>query len=296
MHNLIARILAGDIIKNHNGILTSAAPEQVQGENWLPKLKGRILLAEDNLVNQEVAPAMLQRMGICAKIAGNGLDATKFIEDESFDLVLMDCHMPIMDGFEATQRIRSREMNLALPKLPIIALTANAIIGDRENCLAKGMDDYLSKPFTIEQLHKVLLQWLPLREHHDLEERVVTDEPVIKVKIDQKVLTQLKNLKAGLLVRIIDLYIESSPQLLLDMEQAVAQQDTNSLYKVAHSLKNSSANLGITDLTNLCRELEIKGREGDLAASVILVADIKRLYSLVAAALLGIKNKEAMHE
>jgi two-component system sensor histidine kinase/response regulator len=296
LHNLIARILAGDIIKNHNGILTSATPEQVQGENWLPKLKGRILLAEDNLVNQEVATAMLQRMGICAKIAGNGLDVTKFIEDESFDLVLMDCHMPIMDGFEATQRIRSREMNLALPKLPIIALTANAIIGDRENCLAKGMDDYLSKPFTIEQLHKVLSQWLPLREHHDLEEHVVTDEPVIKVKIDQKVLTQLKNLKAGLLVRIIDLYIESSPQLLLDMEQAVAQQDTNSLYKVAHSLKNSSANLGITDLTNLCRELEIKGREGDLAASVILVADIKRLYSLVAAALLGIKNKEAMHE
>jgi HPt (histidine-containing phosphotransfer) domain-containing protein len=208
----------------------------------------------------------------------------------------MDCHMPIMDGFEATHTIRMREMSLALPKLPIIALTANAIMGDREHCLAKGMDDYLSKPFTLEQLHKVLSQWLPLREQHDQDEHVGADQTAVKINIDRKVLTQLKNLKAGLLVRIIDLYIESSPQLLLDMEQAVAQQDTNSLYKVAHSLKNSSANLGITDLTNLCRELEIKGREGDLAASVILVADIKRLYSSVAAALLAIKNEEAAHE
>jgi signal transduction histidine kinase/CheY-like chemotaxis protein/HPt (histidine-containing phosphotransfer) domain-containing protein len=296
LHNLIARIVAGDIIKNHHGVLTPATPEQAPAQNWLPKLKGRILLAEDNLVNQEVAMAMLQRIGLCAKIAGNGLDATKLIEDESFDLVLMDCHMPIMDGFEATHTIRMREMSLALPKLPIIALTANAIMGDREHCLAKGMDDYLSKPFTLEQLHKVLSQWLPLREQHDQDEHVGADQTAVKINIDRKVLTQLKNLKAGLLVRIIDLYIESSPQLLLDMEQAVAQQDTNSLYKVAHSLKNSSANLGITDLTNLCRELEIKGREGDLAASVILVADIKRLYSSVAAALLAIKNEEAAHE
>ena len=298
LHNLIARILAGEMVRNHNGVLTPAAPEQLLGENWLPKLKGRILLAEDNLVNQEVAMAMLQRIGLCIKIAGNGLDTTKLIEEESFDVVLMDCHMPVMDGFEATHTIRAREMSLALPKLPIIALTANAIVGDRENCLAKGMDDYLSKPFTIEQLHKVLAQWLPLREPNEQEDDAIrsANRAPVNVKIDQKVLMQLKNLKAGLLVRIIDLYIESSPKLLLDMEQAVAQQDTNNLYKVAHSLKNSSANLGITDLTNLCRELEIKGREGDLIASAILVADIKQLYSAVSAALLAIKDEEAAHE
>ena len=293
LHNLIARIVAGDVIKNNHGVFTSSAPEQTLAENWLPKLKGRILLAEDNVVNQEVAMAMLQRIGLWAKIADNGQDAAKLIEDQAFDLVLMDCNMPVMDGFDATQTIRAREMSLALPKLPIIALTAKAIVGDRENCLAKGMDDYLSKPFTIVQLHKVLSQWLPLREQHHHDEHA--DEPAVNVKIDRKVLTQLKNLKTGLLVRIIDLYIESSPTLLLDMEQAVAQQDTNSLYKVAHSLKNSSANLGITDLTNLCRELELKGREGDLTASVMLVNDIKRLYNAVSAALLAIKEAEA-HE
>jgi HPt (histidine-containing phosphotransfer) domain-containing protein len=155
------------------------------------------------------------------------------------------------------------------------------------------MDDYLSKPFTLEQLHKVLAQWLPKREEGDEPAHAPVD--VASVKIDKKVLAQLKNLKAGLLTRVIDLYLESSPKLLLDMEQALTQQDTNSLYKVAHSLKNSSANLGITDLTNLCRELEIKGREADLAAATMLALDIKRLYVSVEAVLLLIKTEEAAH-
>lgn len=291
LHNLIASILAGDYINNNNQRALHPLVLEPHNENWLPKLKGRVLLAEDNLVNQEVAMAMLQRMGVCAKIASNGLDAITALIEESFDVVLMDCHMPIMDGFEATQKIREREMSLAHPKLPIIALTANAIVGDRENCLAKGMDDYLSKPFTVEQLHKVLSLWLPLREKGDDEEASSTQA----VSIDKKVLTQLKNLKAGLLIRIIDLYLESSPKLVLDMEQALAQQDTNSLYKIAHSLKNSSANLGITDLTNMCRELEVNGREGNMKVATGLVADIKRLYIAVEAALVKIKSHEVEH-
>jgi len=236
---------------------------------------------------------MLQRMGVCTKIASNGLDATTFLTEEPFDLVLMDCHMPIMDGFEATQKIRERERSMTLPRLPIIALTANAIMGDRENCLAKGMDDYLSKPFTLEQLHKILAQWLPEREAGD--EPAHAPATAASVKIDKKVLAQLKNLKAGLLTRVIDLYLESSPKLLLDMDQALMQEDTNNLYKVAHSLKNSSANLGITDLTNLCRELEIKGREADLPAATMLALDIKRLYGAVEVALLMVKTEEAAH-
>lgn len=292
LHNLIASVLMGDHIKNNYGDLGSRAVESASSENWLPKLKGRILLAEDNLVNQEVAMAMLQRIGIGAKIAGNGLDAVTALEQENFDLVLMDCHMPIMDGFEATQKIREREMSLSLPKLPIIALTANAILGDRENCIAKGMDDYLSKPFTVEQLHKILSQWLPKREQNDSQGQLQE----LAVEIDKKVLTQLKNLKTGLLTRIIDLYIESSPKLLLDMDQALTQQDTNNLYKIAHSLKNSSANLGITNLTNICRELEVNGREGNLTMAAALVADINRLYAAAEAALLIIKAEEEGHE
>jgi len=286
LHNLIASILAGDHQKSTQATSIIDASNH---DDWLPKLKGRILLAEDNLVNQEVAMAMLQRMGISTKIASNGLDAVTSIEQDVFDLVLMDCHMPIMDGFEATQKIREREISLSLPKIPIIALTANAILGDRENCIAKGMDDYLSKPFTIEQLHKILSQWLPKREQNQV-------QPQLAVEIDKKVINQLKHLKAGLLTRVIDLYIESSPKLLLDMEQALEQQDTNNLYKIAHSLKNSSANLGITNLTSLCRELEVSGREGNLTVATSLVNDIKRLYTVAETALLAIKAEEELHE
>lgn len=288
LHNLIASILAGDLFTHSEGLPTIAT-EKTPNETWLPKLKGRILLAEDNLVNQEVAMAMLQRMGLQAKIANNGVEVIDYLAQEAFDLVLMDCHMPIMDGFEATQKIREQEMNQAIAKTPIIALTANAIIGDREHCLAKGMDDYLSKPFTLEQLHKILSPWLA-KDTSDTH-----DPDIIHVEIDSKVIAQLKSLKSGLLIRVIDLYIESSPKLLFDMEQATAQQDTKSLYKIAHSLKNSSANLGVTELTNLCRDLEIKGRENDLAEAVQLVARIKKLYTSVETALLAIKNEERDH-
>jgi len=285
LHNLIASTLAGDLFNTQQAANTLAV-EHVANETWLPKLKGKILLAEDNLVNQEVAMAMLQRMGLQAKIANNGTEVIKYLAEDMFDLVLMDCHMPIMDGFEATQKIREREMTLALTKLPIIALTANAIIGDREHCLAKGMDDYLSKPFTLEQLHKMLSQWLP-------KDTAGNNEPDITgINIDGKVIAQLKSLKAGLLKRVIDLYIETSPKLLSDMEQAVTQQDTKSLYRIAHSLKNSSANLGIVELTNLCRDLEVKGREGELVEATLLVSRIKKLYNAVEQVLLTIKNEE----
>ncbi|RYY76331.1 MAG: response regulator [Gammaproteobacteria bacterium] len=286
LHNLIASILAGDLFKNKQSPIPLTI-EHPANETWLPKLKGKILLAEDNLVNQEVAMAMLQRSGLQAKIANNGAEVIECLAEDSFDLVLMDCHMPIMDGFEATQKIREREMTLALTKIPIIALTANAIIGDKEHCLAKGMDDYLSKPFTLEQLHKILSQWLPKDNEED-------SEPEISdINIDRKVITQLRNLKAGLLTRVIDLYVETTPKLLSDMEQAAVQNDTKSLYKIAHSLKNSSANLGIVDLTNLGRDLEIKGREGELADALSLVNKIKKLYTAVEAVLLIIKNEEA---
>ncbi len=290
LHNLIAGVLVGDHIKNNSSDSGVHSIEPMASENWLAKLNGRILLAEDNLVNQEVAMAMLQRMGLTAKIASNGLDAVTSLEQENFDLVLMDCHMPIMDGFEATQKIREREMSLALPKMPIIALTANAILGDRENCIAKGMDDYLSKPFTIEQLHKILAQWLPANTPQE--------EPVKapKIDIDKKVIAQLKNLKPGLLIRVIDLYLESSPNLLADMDQALEQQDTTNLYKIAHSLKNSSANLGITNLTHLCRDLEVNGREGNLSMATSLVVDIKRLYAAAETVLLAIKAEETPRE
>lgn len=287
LHNLIANILLGDHQKN-NFSSASVLPA-VNTDSDLPKLDGKVLLTEDNLVNQEVALAMLQRLGLHVAVANNGLEALKQLDQQAFDLVLMDCHMPIMDGFEATQKIREREMTNS-NKLPIIALTANAVVGDRENCIANGMDDYLSKPFTIEQLYKVLAEWMP--KGNPLSESPQPPTPVLD--IDKKVIAQLKSLKPGLLARVIDLYLEGSPKLLSELEGALAQKDATTLYKSAHALKNSSANLGIGALTNLFRELEATGREGNVELAESLVKNAKILYALAEIELLQIKHEDAV--
>jgi CheY-like chemotaxis protein len=121
-------------------------------------------LVEDNSVNQEVARAMLEQFGCSVEVAGNGFEAFEATGRTRYDLVLMDCRMPEMDGFEATRRIRARETastTTRTPRLPIVALTAHVLESDRQSCLAAGMDDYLSKPFTRLQLERMLTRWLP---------------------------------------------------------------------------------------------------------------------------------------
>jgi CheY-like chemotaxis protein len=123
-----------------------------------------VLLAEDNPVNQQVALGMLEALGCQVDLAGDGREALEAVAQGSYDLVLMDCQMPEMDGFAATAAIRTLEVarrNVGRRRIPVIALTANAMKGDRERCLAAGMDDYLAKPFTLGQLGEVLARWLP---------------------------------------------------------------------------------------------------------------------------------------
>jgi CheY-like chemotaxis protein len=121
--------------------------------------KVRVLLAEDNLVNQKVALIMLKKLGIEADVAASGLEALDALVGVSYDLVLMDCQMPGMDGYEATRRIRDRERGSR--RLPVVAMTAHAMVGDREKCLEAGMDDHIPKPVRMEALHRALSRWLP---------------------------------------------------------------------------------------------------------------------------------------
>ncbi|MDF3013426.1 MAG: putative sensor/response hybrid, partial [Cellvibrio sp.] len=259
LHNLIAQVIAGDLTHKFHSTQKFHSEDPLIGETTDSLLMGRVLLAEDNPVNQEVASVMLQKLGLDMRVASNGREATGLLQLESFDLVLMDCQMPIMDGFEATASIREREAELGLPEMPIIALTANAISGDREHCLALGMSDYLSKPFSQTQLYEVLARWLPQRpaQEHIPEpaapvkavasiaevrksDQVTSGSPV---EIDEQVINQLRELREGLLPRIIELFRASSPALIVQMETAVAQQDSDLLYKTAHNFKNSAANL-----------------------------------------------------
>lgn len=291
LHNLIAQVIAGDLTRKFH------VAELVTGEVAYAKLAGRVLLAEDNPVNQEVASAMLQRVGVSMKIANNGQDAFDLLQLESFDLVLMDCQMPIMDGFEATACIRQREAEMGIPAIPIIALTANAISGDREHCLAQGMDDYLSKPFAQEQLHALLARWLPERRVQTDTSTVAADTNELAavvgsstsvgpaastspIEIDQQVIRQLRELREGLLPRIIDLFRSSSPPLLTQLEMAVGQRDSDLLYKTAHNFKNSAANLGLVALAAACRDCEAKARQGNLEQAEQQLHMIQTLYGL----------------
>ena len=304
LHNLIAQVLTGDLTRHANTYEPAA-------NNSVPaKLSGRVLLAEDNPVNQEVASAMLQRLGVTMKIANNGSEAVDLCREETFDLVLMDCQMPLMDGFEATASIRHYEAELGLPAIPIIALTANAISGDREHCLERGMSDYLSKPFAQQQLYELLARWLPARgallshasatpdfqggaDTAPVQSAVNSSGlPITSVEIDQQVIRQLRELREGLLPRIVGLFRSSSPPLLAQLETAVANNDADLLYKTAHNLKNSAANLGLIELAAACRDCEAKARQGTMAQAEQQLRGIQTLYGLSLQALLELEQGE----
>lgn len=285
LHNVIAQAIAGDLTRKSQPL------ELHSGEVTQTTLAGRVLLAEDNPVNQEVASAMLQSIGVSMSIANNGQEALDLLALERFDLVLMDCQMPIMDGFEATACIRRREAEQGLSAIPIIALTANAISGDREHCLAQGMDDYLSKPFAQQQLYDVLARWLP---PIDSSATAVTPADVIEdaIEIDQQVILQLRSLREDLLEKVISLFRAGSPALIARLQEAVASGDSDLLYKTAHNFKNSAANLGLIALAAACRDCEALARTGEQNEAANYLPGIIRLYDLSLQALAGLEQQE----
>jgi signal transduction histidine kinase/DNA-binding response OmpR family regulator len=148
----------------HGAVPRAAAPSMTDQQSEMVslerRLRGRVLLAEDNPINQKVALGMLRKLGIKAQVAGDGAEALERLAKDPFDLVLMDVQMPSMDGFDATRELRRREHTLGLPRVAVVAMTANAMSGDRERCLAAGMDDYLSKPVRLADLRETLGRWL----------------------------------------------------------------------------------------------------------------------------------------
>ena len=231
-----------------------------------PALRASILLAEDNPVNQEVARSMLELLGCGITVAGNGREAVAAVASARFDLVLMDCQMPQMDGYQATAAIRDRERSMALPRLPVIGVTANALVGDRERCLQAGMDEYLSKPFSLEALRSILERVLRDRksENRPPSEAMPTGVERRADVLDPAALASIRSLNpAGypaLLERLVVVYLQSSDQAVAMLRETLANGQREELGKIAHGLKSSSGNVGATRLTALCKELEMVGR------------------------------------
>jgi signal transduction histidine kinase/DNA-binding response OmpR family regulator len=250
-------------------------------------LAARILLVEDNPVNQEVAQAMLQSFGCSVEIAHNGREALRAVELKSYDLVLMDCMMPEMDGYTATAEIRRRQSAGQLPPFPIIALTANAIEGDREKCLIAGMDDYLAKPFNGESLWRMIKLWVKATATMtaDVAELAVTAESVINEATLETIRTLDPNGGNELLHRVITLYLSNASTLLQSLEQAWAKGELDAIHSASHTLKSSSNQVGAHGLAEQCREVENEARNHRYDVSGKALALIKQEFINTHAAL-----------
>lgn len=247
----------------------------------------RVLLAEDNKVNQEVAMIMLESFGLQVDIAENGLAALAAAKRQTFDLILMDMQMPEMDGLEATRKIRAMELMEGIsPEVVIVALTANAMEGDMESCLEAGMNGYLSKPFSITQLHESLTPWLHVpREAKPMAKEKMSDSTslttinneVQEASVDATALAKIAALRPdqaeSLVARVSHLFLETLEDSLTGL--ASHPQQTENLRQLAHALKSSSANVGAYPLADLCRQLEQAARDEMLSLIPDLITKIE---------------------
>jgi len=246
------------------------------------RFHGSVLIAEDNPVNLEVTAAMIKNLGCEVEIARNGLEAINALGQKAFDLILMDCQMPVMDGYEAAKLIREREshenMHSAaddrdLGRIPIIALTAYAMPGDCEKCLAVGMDGYLSKPFTQEQLRSVVSRWLPVRLASS------SFHPPQTGPVDRGTLDNIRALQAtatpDILERVITSYVEISEKLLKQIRTCIKRGDPAALREAAHSFKSSSSTIGAGTLAALCKQLEEMGRAKSIGEAADVLSAIE---------------------
>lgn len=248
-------------------------------------LQGSVLLAEDNPVNQEVAKAMLSRLGLDTIVAHDGKQAVDLIRDNQYDIILMDCQMPVMDGFEATAQIRQQ-----LNKIPIIALTANATEDDRTQCLNAGMDDFLSKPYSLDQLQQKILQWLPTKKGNPMntensESIAIKSGAYTAPALNPVRLEEIRELDptggCSLLQKILQAFLESADIGLQQLEQAILNNDPEGLRQSAHALKSSSGNIGAESLSAIFKQLEIDGHTGELMRAKALQENMHSHYQSV---------------
>ena len=273
-----------------------------------------ILIVEDHVVNQRLAQQMLKDLGCHVETADNGQQAVDAIQTKRYDLVFMDCQMPVLDGYQATQQIRALETEKNhSPKdnvqIPIVALTANALSHDRAKCLDSGMSDYLSKPFRKYQLREMLQKWIPHRiledEHAQqqseknqtrddaklsapatLKEQSVQQQPPV---LDKEVISEIKSMLDGsedtFFIELKDCFTHDFTLGLVALEQAYQQNDAETVRVTAHGMKSTSGNVGAVKLSALCHRIEKMGKQQVLDRVGSVIEQMKSEYSRVSIAL-----------
>ena len=250
----------------------------------------RVLVVEDNLVNQMVAVKHLEHLGIEAELVANGAEAVDALSKADYDLVFMDCQMPVMDGYAATRAIREQEIR-SQRHTPIVAMTANAVPGDAEKCRQAGMDDYLSKPITRADLQRILDSWTRPRglDGEQASPPPATGEaPITGDLLNPAVLEELSTLASGndsFVGQLLAQYAQEVPQLIAQCRQAVLAQDPNTLRRAAHTLKGGSANIGAAAMAQRAHLVETLGANGTTERADDQLTEIEGLYQRTLAAL-----------
>lgn len=280
-----------------------ASAEDGQLVATLPPLHLHVLLVEDNTVNRMVAEQLLRVFQCEVRNAADGEQALLVLREGGVDVVLMDCQMPVLDGYAATRQWRVEEAQSGRARLPIIAMTANAMAGDRERCLQAGMDDYLSKPIARAALHALLRRWGPRSvdvgasslldcgQHGDSrasstlqsEPPSASPQPVL----DREVLDELHAVIGDAATRIISVFLEDAPAMVQQLQLAAQSGDELRLQAVAHSLKSSSANVGALSLSAIAQRIEQQARNGNLQRPAVAVALLVAEFARARVALTG---------
>jgi CheY-like chemotaxis protein/HPt (histidine-containing phosphotransfer) domain-containing protein len=243
--------------------------------------QARILVAEDNAANRRVALLQLQKFGYSADGVANGLEALEALKQIPYDVVLMDCQMPEMDGFQATQEIRRLEQGLK--HTTIVAMTASALEGERERCLAAGMDDYLSKPVRPEDMVAVIQDWIgtPDKRKKRADGRAKTPAGEVQV-IDMTVISNLRTLQArakgNLLAELIGTFCADSEKKIAAMKAAAESRDAEALCRAAHALKGGSGIVGANRMVSLCNIIEEMSRAGSTEGALPLIDTVEEEF------------------
>ncbi|MCC5896722.1 MAG: PAS domain S-box protein [Phormidium sp. BM_Day4_Bin.17] len=289
----------------------------------------RVLLAEDNAINQKVALRILERMGYRADVAANGLEVIGALHRQPYDVILMDVQMPELDGLETTRRIVEDAATFPFPKPRIIAMTANAMQGDREACLAAGMDDYVSKPIRVEQLARALAQCTPISQEiipktgggqpqppqagppqagppqggqpqagppqggqpQGIAPRLDEEMPVLNPEALDSLWQLVGEDDSQMFLEVIESYLQEVPQLLSECSEAIADQDKVRVQRLVHTLKSTSATLGATLLSQACSDFEQRALEATAAEHQQRLSRLLAEYEPVKQALLDLREE-----
>ncbi len=291
LHDLLRGAIGLEVRTEHRAALLKGRPVGSR-----PRGRARVLLAEDNPVNQKVATRMLDKLGHMVDVVANGLEAVQAVRKLPYDVILMDCQMPEMDGYTATADIRSLEGSGS--HTPIIAMTANAMQGDRERCLEAGMDDYIAKPIRTEELYATLGRWigweeeagdpspitLPGAEPPGAREPDPADDG-LDASILEDIIALSEDGGLDLIRELIGIFFAEAPARLEQLRRGLAEHDAPRVTRGAHAMKGGAGNLGAVRLAGLCGQLEKQCRAADLDGAAGLVAAIQSELELVRGAL-----------